>query len=220
MLKSTDWFKEGPSINKWFRYRLQFCIFSGLAIGWWSKLRAAPPYPTQILSTPPPTSGWNQAVSHPSMLLHLVWKNKFSLFVLRDCNPFGRKGSEMWIVGGEVKKLTTNPSAGCRLACHSPHCHFIVWSPLAVSELQLSVATPLWLFHWATSLSSWIEVNCQRSAAVGKMVRLSIDRLDAAHRLVFPLRGVALAQLYKYHHQSSNVVSAERQASLEAALMN
>ena len=39
--------KKGPSKNKWFRYRLQFCAFSGLAIGRWSKLRAAPPYPTQ-----------------------------------------------------------------------------------------------------------------------------------------------------------------------------
>ena len=42
MLKSTDWFKEGSFKNNWFRCRLQFCVFSGLAIEWWSKFRAAP----------------------------------------------------------------------------------------------------------------------------------------------------------------------------------
>ena len=47
MVKSTDWFKTGPSICKWFSYRLQICTFSGLVIGWWSKLRTAHPYPTQ-----------------------------------------------------------------------------------------------------------------------------------------------------------------------------
>ena len=39
--------RKGPSRNKWFRHRLQICIFSGFVIGWWSKLRAAYPYPTQ-----------------------------------------------------------------------------------------------------------------------------------------------------------------------------
>ena len=66
---------------------------------------------------------------------------------------------------------------------------------LAVSELQLSAATPLWLFTERQSLPSWIEFNCLRSAAVGKAARLSIYWLDAACRLVIPLRQVALAQL-------------------------
>ena len=39
--------KKGPSRNKWFRHRSQICVFSGLVIGWWSKLWAAHPYPTQ-----------------------------------------------------------------------------------------------------------------------------------------------------------------------------
>ena len=39
--------KKGPSRNKWFRHRLQNCVFSDLVIGWWSKLLAAHPYPTQ-----------------------------------------------------------------------------------------------------------------------------------------------------------------------------
>ena len=84
---------------------------------------------------------------------------------------------------------------------------FAAWSSLAVSELQLSAATPLWLFHRAASLPSWIEFNCLRSAAVGKAARLSIYWQDAACRLVIPLRQVALAQLNKYHHQSGNVAS-------------
>ena len=78
--------------------------------------------------------------------------------------------------------------AGFRLACRSSHCCFIAWSLLAVSELQLSAGTPLWLFHRATSLLSWIEVNCLRSTALGKVVRLSIGWLDTTHLLFFPLR--------------------------------
>ena len=46
-LQGTDWFKKGPSKHKWFRHRSQICIFSGLVIGWWSKLRTTHPYPTQ-----------------------------------------------------------------------------------------------------------------------------------------------------------------------------
>ena len=46
-------------------------------------------------------------------------------------------------------------------------------------------------------------------ATVGKAARLLIDWLDAAYRLVFPLRQVALSQLYKYHHQSSNAASGK-----------
>ena len=99
--------------------------------------------------------------------------------------------------------------AGFRLTCRLPHCRFAAWSSLAVSELQLSAATPLWLYHRAASLPSWIEFNCLRSAAVGKAARLSINWLDAACRLVIPLRQVALAQLYKYHHQSGNAASGK-----------
>ena len=84
---------------------------------------------------------------------------------------------------------------------------FAAWSSLAVSELQLSAATPLWLYHRAASLPSWIEFNCLRSAVVGKAARLSIYWHDAACRLVIPLREVVLAQLYKYHHQSGNAAS-------------
>ena len=53
-LKSTDWFKKGPSRSKWFRRKLQICIFSGLVTGWWLKLRAVHPYPTQSWVPPPP----------------------------------------------------------------------------------------------------------------------------------------------------------------------
>ena len=87
------------------------------------------------------------------------------------------------------------PYAGFRLACRLPLCRCAAWSSLAVSELQVSAATPLWLYHRAASLPSWIEFNCLRSAAVGKAARLSIYWLDAACRLVIPLRQVKLAQL-------------------------
>ena len=45
--------KKGPSRNKWFRHRSQICVFSGLVIGWWSKIRATHPYPTQSWVPPP-----------------------------------------------------------------------------------------------------------------------------------------------------------------------
>ena len=105
-------------------------------------------------------------------------------------------------------KSGTIPYADFRLACR-----YAAWSSLVVSELQLSAATPLWLYHRAASLPSWIEFNCLRSAAVGKAARLSIYWHDAACRLVIPLRQVALAQLNKYQHQSG-----KRQVSLKPAL--
>ena len=93
--------------------------------------------------------------------------------------------------------------ASFRLTCCLPHCHN------AASQLQLSAATPLCLYHQATSPPSWIEVNCLQSAALGKAARLSTNWLDAAQRLVFPLRRVALVQLYKYHHQCGNAMSGK-----------
>ena len=84
---------------------------------------------------------------------------------------------------------TTN--AGFRLACRSPLSRNAAWSSLAVSELQLSAATPLWLYHRAASLPSWIEFNCLQSA----VARLLINWQDAACCLVIPLWQVTLAQL-------------------------
>ena len=99
------------------------------------------------------------------------------------------------------------PNAGFRLACRfaaMPRDHRLLFQSCS-SQRQ----TPLWLYHRAASLPSWIEFNCLRSAAVGKAARLSIYWLDAACRLVIPLRQVALAQLNKYHHQSGNAASSK-----------
>ena len=49
--------RRGPSKSEWFRYRLQFCVFFGLAFGRWSNLRVAPPYPNQIW-VPPRDLSW------------------------------------------------------------------------------------------------------------------------------------------------------------------
>ena len=43
------------------------------------------------------------------------------------------------------------PNTGFRLPCRSPLCRYAAWSSLAVSELQLSATTPLWLYHRAAS---------------------------------------------------------------------
>ena len=123
------------------------------------------------------------------------------------CLP-GFIGDRCHIGKNSCWKSVMRPNACFRLACRSPLCRYGAWSSLAVSELQLSAATPLWLYHRAASLPSWIEFNCLRSA-VGKAGRLSIYWQDAACRLVIPLRQVALAQLYKYHHQSGNAASGK-----------
>ena len=51
-------------------------------------------------------------------------------------------------------------------------------------------------YHQAASLPSGMEFNCLRSSAMGKVAGLSIYWQDAAYRLVFPVRQVALVQLY------------------------
>ena len=57
---------------------------------------------------------------------------------LMKCNP------EICVV---LKVTNThNPNAGFRLACR-----YVAWSSLAVSELQPSTATPLWLYRQAAS---------------------------------------------------------------------
>ena len=120
-------------------------------------------------------------------------------FVFLCISKLTKGSAKNGLTGPPVEKPC--PSyAGFRLACCSPLCRYAAWSSLAVSELQLSAAMPLWLYHWAASLPSWIEFNCLRSATVGKAARLSIYWQDAACRLVIPLRQAALAQLYKNHH--------------------
>ena len=112
-----------------------------------------------------------------------------------------------------------NSNAGFRLTCRLPHCRFAAWSSLAVSELQLSAATPLWLYHRAASLPSWIEFNCLRSAAVGKAARLSINWLDAAWRCL-PLGhpSAASGACAVVQISSSKRQCGKRQVSLKAAL--
>ena len=91
---------------------------------------------------------------------------------------------------------------------------------LAVSELQLSAATPLWLFTERQSLPSWIEFNCLRSAAVGKAARLSIYWLDATCRLVIPLRQVTASDACAVELiSSSKRQCGKRQVSLKPALL-
>ena len=116
------------------------------------------------------------------------------------------------------RRWNAAPYAGFRLACHSPLCRYAAWSSLAVSELQLSAATPLWLYHIAASLPSWIEFKCLRSAAVGKAAGLSIYWHDAACRLVIPLRQVALCPVEQI--SSSKRQCGKREVSLKPALLS
>ena len=102
--------------------------------------------------------------------------------------------------------------AGFRLACRSPLCRYAAWSSLAVSELQLSAAMPLWLYHRAASLPSWIEFNC-RSGQSGKVI-------DLLARCCLPLGhpSAASGTCAVVQISSSKRHCGERQASLKAAL--
>ena len=131
---------------------LQIWFVCGFAIGWQSKFPAAHPFPNFLSTTPPPIA--------PERINIELWKLSLKKKKKNFCTYF--YGTLILI------------NAGFRLTCRLPHCRFAAWSSLAVSELQLSAATPLWLYHRAASLPSWIEFNCLRSAAVGKAARLSI----------------------------------------------
>ena len=45
---------KGPSRNKWFRHRLQICLFSGLVIGWWYGQNFGPHIHTKLKVEYPP----------------------------------------------------------------------------------------------------------------------------------------------------------------------
>ena len=70
-------------------------------------------------------------------------------------------------------------------------------------------------FGFITVWHGFQEVNCLWSATLGKAAKLLIDWLDAAYRLVFPLRQVALAQLNNYYHQRGNAGYSESRISLQ-----
>ena len=168
-------------------------------------------------------SRFSQIASHLAFSIFIFWDEliaegnaTFFCFVLFfSAQPFvhkfiiipDTKWPELQLFIFTHLHLTSN--AGFRLACRSSLCRYAMWSSLAVSELQLSAAMPVWLYHRTASLPSWMEFNCLRSAAVGKAAGLLIYWQDTAYRLDFPLRQVALAQLYKSRHQSGNVASGK-----------
>ena len=101
--------------------------------------------------------------------------------------------------------------AGFRLACCSPLCRYAKWSSLAVSELQLSAATPLWLYHRAASLPRLSAVcRCGQSGGV-------IDLL-ARYCLPLGLPSAASGTCAVVQKSPSKRQCGERQASLKAAL--
>ena len=126
MVKSADWFKNGPSRNKWFRHsRLQICVFSGLVIGWWSKLWARHPYPTQI-SVPPLPQAW----SH--MLTKYSSTYDFSFHRILWLKPvLATKDAIAWVVVTKVTNSTeTSSTLVAKFGSASWACHMITtwWS--------------------------------------------------------------------------------------------
>ena len=60
--------------------------------------------------------------------------------------------------------VSCTANAGFRLTCHSPLCRYAAWSSLAVSELQLSAATPLWPYHRRSGIAP--ELNRIQLSAI------------------------------------------------------
>ena len=126
----------------------------------------------------------------------------------------------MWLLKGSIlnvlhiqssewywrrRKHAWKPNAGFRLACRSPLCRVIIVCHFRVPALSGNAALALPPSGIAPELNRiQLSVICR-----GGQRSKVIDWLDAACRLVFPLRQVALAQLYKYHHQSSNAASGK-----------
>ena len=105
-----------------------------------------------------------------TLLLLVCGKNIQNLYEYRIINL----GLYLWMESNALQEVILVlfwNQAGFGLACRLPHGRFAAWSSLAVSELQLSATTLLWSFHRVASLQSWIEINCLRSAAVGKAAR-------------------------------------------------
>ena len=94
---------------------------------------------------------------------------------------------------------TSLPLAALPLPCVIITCCFRVAALSCHAPLALS----------PSGIAPELNRICLRSVVVGKAGRLSIYWQDAACRLVIPLRQVALAQLYKYHHQSGNAASGK-----------
>ena len=148
----------------------------------------------------------------------MCWRN-FCVFSLVTKGEIAWFDYQNTIQAVPFKLLTNIPYhyAGFRLACRSPLCRYVVWSPLAVSWFAALSDHAALAYPRATSLPSWKEVNCLRFAAVGKAARLLIYWQDAACRLVIPLRQVALGTVEQI--SSSKRQCGERQASLKAALL-
>ena len=105
----------------------------------------------------------------------------------------------------------------CRfLACRSLLCCYVAWSPRAVSWFTALSGQAALAYHRAALLLSWIEVNCMRSAAVGKAASLSSYWQDAACRWVILAASGACAV---EQISPSKRECGEQQASLKAALL-
>ena len=69
--------KKVRSKNKQFTYGLQIYVFSGLLMGWWSKLRAARQYPTHIWVPPPRGDGTHAwSLSYGKLHRHRIIKQQ------------------------------------------------------------------------------------------------------------------------------------------------
>ena len=106
--------------------------------------------------------------------------------------------------------------AACRLAA-LPRDHRLLFQSCS-SQRQRRFGF-ISFYHRAASLTSWIEFNCLRSAAVGKAARLSIYWLDAAWRCL-PLGhpSAASGACAVVQISSSKRQCGKRQVSLKPAL--
>ena len=108
-------------------------------------------------------------------------------------------------------------NAGFRLACRLPLCRYAAWSSLAVSELQLSAATPLWFFHRAAIAPELNRIQLSaicRGGQSGKVIDLLAWRCLPLGHPSAASGACAVEQI-----SSSKRQCGKRQVSLKPALV-
>ena len=123
--------------------------------------------------------------------------------------------SSLRVNNGPYSRKRNN--AGFRLRCRSPLCRYAAWSSLAVSELQLSAATPLWLFTERQSLPELNRIQLSaicRGGQSGKVIDLLAWRCLPLGHPSAASDACAVVQI-----SSSKRQCGKRQVSLKPALL-
>ena len=134
---------------------------------------------------------WPNLAHRPLTAMTSIWSTPGDTYV---CDFTSCKNLQLYILARfQITNLHVSiflNYAGFRLRLAARH--FVAWSPLAISWFITLCGHAALVYHQIALLLSWIEVNCMRSAAVGKAARFSIYWQDAACCSVIPLQQVVM----------------------------